>query len=46
MSDKIIPFRHPEQEPVLTENLAEALAHLPDDAPILIQFVVTEPTSN
>jgi hypothetical protein len=45
MSDKIIPFRKPQQEPAPTENLAETLAHLPDEAPILIQFVVTESPS-
>ncbi len=43
VSDKIIPFRRPDQKPVETDSLAAALAHLPDDAPILLQFTVQDP---
>lgn len=44
MSDKIIPLRRPEAKPVDTPSLAEALAHLPDDAPLLLQITVQDPT--
>lgn len=43
MSDKIIPFRRKDQVPVPTESLAAALAQLPEEAPVLIQFVVKQP---
>lgn len=43
VSDKIIPFRRKDQVPVPTESLAAALAQLPEEAPVLIQFVVKQP---
>ena len=44
MTAKIIPFRRKGEAPATPKSLAEALAHLPDDAPIQLQLVVTEPT--
>lgn len=42
MPDKIAPFRRADEQPVETESLAAALAHLPDDAPVLLQLVVAD----
>lgn len=42
MPEKIVPFRRADQQPVETESLAAALAHLPDEAPVLLQFVVKD----
>jgi hypothetical protein len=43
MSDKIIPFRRPAAKPPEAPSLAEALSHLPDDAPIMLEIKVSEP---
>ncbi|MFN3429905.1 MAG: hypothetical protein ACK46X_08125 [Candidatus Sericytochromatia bacterium] len=50
MSDKIIPFRRPAAlpkaslaQPPEAPSLAEALSHLPDDAPIMLEIKVSEP---